>query len=202
MDKEQLLSQEVQEKEAEGYIKRLLKARVIMVSEAITDKLARTVAAQCILMQEDNPNQPITVYVNSPGGSADSGFAIYDILRFITCPVRTICTGLCASAAVLIYLGTQKQYRYSLGNARFLLHQPSTTLFGTASDIEINANEIIKLRERYNKIVAEETDKTVEQITKDSDRDFWLSAEEAKEYNLVGNIVKTYSEIISLEEKK
>jgi ATP-dependent Clp protease protease subunit len=187
--------EQTEEKKPYNLVKRLFKARVVLISEAITDRLARDVAAQCILMQENNRESPITVYVNSPGGSADSGFAIYDILRFITPPVHTICTGLCASAAVLIYLAATKESRYSLPHARFLLHQPSTALFGTASDIEINANEIIKLKERYNRIVAEETSKTVEQINKDADRDFWLSAAEAKEYGLVGNIIQTYAEI-------
>lgn len=175
--------------------KRLLKARVIMISETITDKLARRIAGQCIVMQEEAAHTPITVYVNSPGGSADSGFAIYDILRFVTPPVRTVCTGLCASAAVLAYLAAEKKMRYSLPNSRFLLHQPSTTLFGAASDIEINAHEIIKLRERYNKIIAEQTDKSIEQITKDSDRDFWLSAQESLAYGLVGKIVESFDEV-------
>ena len=186
---------EKDEKDSEGLGKRLLKARVIMISEEISDKLARQVTAQCILMQEEDKEAPITVYVNSPGGSADSGFAIYDILRFIQPPVRMVCTGICASAAVLIYMAGKKEQRYSLPNSRFLLHQPSTSLFGTASDIEINANEIIKLRERYNKIVSEETGKPFEQITKDSDRDFWLSAQEASEYGLVGKIVSSFNEI-------
>lgn len=183
------------DREERTLIKRLLHARVIMISEAITDKLARNVATQCILMQESDSTSPITVYINSPGGSADSGFAIYDILRFVTAPVRTICTGLCASAAVLIYLATEKHNRYALLNSRFLLHQPSTSLFGTASDIEISANEIIKLKERYNGIIAHETHKTVEQINKDADRDFWLNATAAQEYGLVGKIIKSYSEI-------
>lgn len=190
-----LLAKEKEEKEAEGLVKRLLNARVIMVSEAITDKLARSVASQCILMQEEDPNAPITVYVNSPGGSADSGFAIYDILRFVSPPIKTVCTGICASAAVLIFLAADKDHRYSLENSRFLLHQPSTSLFGTASDIEINANEIIKLKERYNQIVAKETGKEVDTINNDADRDFWLTANEAKEYGLVDSIIKSYSEI-------
>lgn len=184
-----------EEKDVNNLAKKLLKARVIMISEPITDKLARQVTGLAILMQEDNAKEPITVYVNSPGGSADSGFAIYDILRFVTPPVRTICTGLCASAAVLIYLATEKKSRYSLPNSRFLLHQPSTSLFGTASDIEINANEIIKLRERYNRIVAEETQKSLEKINADADRDFWLSAEEAIEYGLVGKVVSSHKEL-------
>lgn len=190
-----LSEKEREEKDSYHVNRRLLQARVIMISEAITDKLARSVASQAIVMQEENAEAPITVYINSPGGSADSGFAIYDILRFVSPPVRTICTGLCASAAVLAYLAAEKKRRFSLPNSRFLLHQPSTTLFGAASDIEINAHEIIKLRERYNRIVAEQTNKTVEQITKDSDRDFWLSAEESLTYGLVGRIISSFREI-------
>ena len=186
---------EEKEKEGDGFGKRLLKARVIMISEPITDRLARNVVAQCILMQEESVIQPITIYINSPGGSADSGFAIYDILRFVNPPIRTLCTGLCASAAVLIYLAPQKNMRFSLPNSRFLLHQPSTSLSGTASDIEINANEIIKMRERYNGIVAAETNKTVAQVTQHADRDFWLSAQEAMDYGLVGKIIQTYKEM-------
>jgi ATP-dependent Clp protease protease subunit len=186
---------EKEEREPESFGKRLLKSRVIMISETISDRLARNVAAQAILMQEENTHLPITIYINSPGGSADSGFAIFDILRFVTPPIRTICTGLCASAAVLIYLAPSRQARYSLPNSRFLLHQPSTSLVGTASDIEINAHEIIKLRERYNTIVASETGKSTDKVTVDADRDFWLTADEAKEYGLVGKIVQSYKEL-------
>ena len=190
------MSQEEKEKkDGDALVGRLIKARVIMISEEISDKLARAVTAQCILMQEDDKDAPITVYVNSPGGSADSGFAIYDMLRFITPPIHMICTGICASAAVLIYMAAEQDKRFSLPNSRFLLHQPSTQLFGTASDIEINANEIIKLRERYNAIIAKETGKTVDQITNDADRDFWLSAQEAKEYGLVGKIAETCNDV-------
>ncbi|BBM85031.1 ClpP family protease [Candidatus Uabimicrobium amorphum] len=190
------MSQEEKEKkDGDALVGRLIKARVIMISEEITDKLARAVTAQCLLMQEDDKDAPITVYVNSPGGSADSGFAIYDILRFVTPPIHMICSGICASAAVLIYMAAEKDKRFSLPNSRFLLHQPSTQLFGTASDIEINANEIIKLRERYNSIIARETGKDVDQITEDCDRDFWLSATEAKEYGLVGKIVEKCSDV-------
>ncbi len=183
------------DKEEAGLLKRMLKSRSILVSEVVTDKLARKVQSQLILMQDDDPKAPISVYINSPGGSADSGFAIFDALRFFKPPVRTIVTGLCASAAVLIQLSAPRERRFSLPNARFLLHQPSTLVQGSASDIEINAEEIVKLRERYNQIVAAETGKKAEQVTKDADRDFWLSPEEAQTYGLVGKIVTSYSEI-------
>ncbi|HEY3122836.1 MAG TPA: ATP-dependent Clp protease proteolytic subunit [Thermoanaerobaculia bacterium] len=181
--------------EGGGMLKRLLKARAIFLSEGITDKTARRIQTSLLMLQQDDDKNPITVYINSPGGQADSGFAIYDFIRFVKPPVRTIVTGMCASAAVLPFLAVPRERRFSLPNARFLLHQPSTMVMGSASDVAINAEEIVKLRERYNTIVAQETGKTPEQVTKDADRDFWLSPAQAKEYGLVGKIVKTFAEM-------
>ena len=179
-----------------GLMKKMLKTRSILVFEQVSDKLARRVQSNLLLLQQDDEKAPITVYINSPGGSADSGFAIFDSLRFFKPPVRTIVNGLCASAAVMIYLAAPKERRFSLPNSRFLLHQPSTMAYGSASDIQINAEEIVKLRERYNQIVGEECGgKTMEQVTKDADRDFWLSPEEAKKYGLVGRVVKNIGEL-------
>ena len=175
--------------------KDLLKARILLVSEVVSDKLARSVIAQALLMEAKDPDALISVFVNSPGGSADSGFAIYDTLRFVKPPIRTICSGLCASAAVIIYLAAEKAERFSLPNSRFLIHQPSTVSRGDASDIEITAKEIIRLKNRYNQIVAAETGKLLEKITGDADRDFWLNAEEAKAYGLVSRVVENRSEI-------
>ena len=186
---------EKDEKESGGLLKQLLKARSIMVSEVITDSLARKVTTQALLMQDQDKEKPITVYINSPGGSADSGFAIYDVLRFVKPPMRTVVTGLCASAAVTIYLAPKSEHRYALPNSRFLLHQPSTAVFGSASDIAITAEEIVRLKARYNEIVSEETGKPAEEIAKDADRDFWLSAAQAKEYGLVGNLITSFSEL-------
>jgi ATP-dependent Clp protease protease subunit len=181
--------------EAGGMLKRMLKARAIFLSEGITDKTARRIQTSLLMLQQDDDKSVITVYINSPGGQADSGFAIYDFMRFVKPPVRTIVTGMCASAAVLPFLAVAKERRYSLPNARFLLHQPSTMVMGSASDVAINAEEIVKLRERYNAIVGQETGKTMEQVTKDADRDFWLSPAQAKEYGLVGKIVKSFVEM-------
>jgi ATP-dependent Clp protease protease subunit len=178
-----------------GLLRRLMKTRSILASEVVTDRLARKIQTQLILMQQDDEKAPITVYINSPGGSADSGFAIYDALRFYKPPVRTVVTGLCASAAVMIYLASPRERRFSLPNSRFLLHQPSTMAVGSASDLRINAEEIVKLRERYNQIVARETGKTADQVTQDADRDFWLSPEDAHKYGLVGKIIKSYAEL-------
>ncbi len=176
-------------------LKQLLKTRAIQVYEPISDKIARKVHSQLLLMQQQDEKAPITVYINSPGGAADSGFAIYDALRYFKPPVRTIVNGLCASAAVMVFLAAPKERRFSLPNSRFLLHQPSTFVQGSASDIEISAEEILKLRQRYNQIVSAETGKGADQVTRDADRDFWLSPEEAKQYGLVGKVVKNIGEL-------
>ncbi|MBI3268060.1 MAG: ATP-dependent Clp protease proteolytic subunit [Planctomycetes bacterium] len=178
-----------------SFERRLLKARVILASEVVSDKMFRRIAAMALVMQDEDAKAPITVYIKSPGGSADSGFAIYDVLRFVKAPVRCIVNGLCASAAVMILMAAPRERRFSLPNSRFLLHQPSTSLFGTASDIQINANEILKLRERYNQIVSQETGRSLDSITKDADRDFWLDATHALEYGLVGRVLNRTTEL-------
>jgi len=183
------------EKESKGLGQELLEARTILVSEEVSDKLARRVTAEALVMDSKDDKSPITVYINSPGGSADSGFAIYDILRYIKAPVRTVVSGLCASAGVTIYLASPKERRFSTPNSRFLLHQPSSMAMGSASDIAITAEEIVKLRERYNQIVSDETGKSVEEITTDADRDFWLSPGQALEYGLVGKVVTSITEL-------
>lgn len=174
---------------------RMLKARTIVIAKPVDKELMERVTVQLLLMSHENSNKPITVYVNSPGGDADSGFAIYDMMKFVKAPVRTVCAGLCASAAIIIYLGGEKGHRFTLPNSRFLIHQPSTYAQGQASDLEITAKEILKIRDRYNEIVAEETGVAVKQILKDANRDFWLSANEAKAYGLVDKIVKAQGEI-------
>lgn len=173
----------------------LLESRTIIVAEPVTDRLYRKVAGMLTVLENHDATKPITVLVNSPGGSADSGFAIYDLLKFSACPIRTVANGVVASSAVLIYLGADEDQRFSLPHARFLLHQPSTAARGQASDLEITAREIVKLRQRYNKIVERHTGQTFERIEKDSDRDFWLSAPEATEYGLVKKLVERRAEL-------
>lgn len=168
----------------------LLEARTILVAGPVDDKLAAALAARVLILEARDADAPITVYVNSPGGAADSGFAMYDILRFVSCPVRTIVNGLCASAGVLVYLGGDEGSRFSLPGSRFLLHQPSTAGRGTASDLHITAQQVVKLRERYNRIVADATGKPEDEILEASKRDFWLSAPEALEYGLVDKILE------------
>jgi ATP-dependent Clp protease protease subunit len=189
------LAEKEEKGEDAGLLKAMLKTRTILVAEEVSDKMYQKVVRALLLLQQEDDKAPVTVLVNSPGGSADSGFAIYDALRAFKPPVRTVVNGLCASAAVLIYLAPPRDRRASLPNSRFLLHQPSTMMMGAASDIAINADEIIKLRERYNQIVAEETGKTVDRVTQDADRDFWMSPAQAKEYGLVGRLVKSLAEL-------
>jgi ATP-dependent Clp protease protease subunit len=186
-------NEEGQEKKEEGLVGELLKTRSIMVYQGIDDEIAKKVTQQLLIMDGRSQEEPITIYVNSPGGSADSGFAMYDIIRFVKAPVRTICNGLCASAAVLVYLAGDE--RYTLPNSRFLLHQPRTYVQGRASDIEISAQEIVKLKRRYNEIVSGITGKDVDVIADDADRDFWLGAEDALKYGLCQKVITSQDEI-------
>ena len=174
---------------------RLLDARTLIIADEVNDALYRRVATMLTLLERRDRKAPITAFVNSPGGSADSGFAIFDLFRFSPCPITTVANGVVASAAVLIYLGAPQGRRVSLPNARFLLHQPSTATRGQASDIDITAREISKLRRRYNEVVAEATGKTVAAAEKDSDRDFWLSAQEAVDYKLVNRILTSRAQL-------
>jgi ATP-dependent Clp protease protease subunit len=175
--------------------KELLESRTIIVSQGIDSQLARNIYSRLILLEKDNAEKPITVIINSPGGSADSGFGIYDMLRFVKPPVVTLTAGLCASAAVIILLAGEVDKRYSLPNSRFLIHQPSTSAVGPAADLEITANQILKMRDQFNLIIARETGKDLKKVTADTNRDFWLSAEEAVNYGLVSRIVQTRDEI-------
>lgn len=173
----------------------LVESRTLLITGPVSDQLAQYVSTRLFAMERLDPERPITVMINSPGGSADSGFAIYDMLRFVTPPIRTVVNGLCASAAILILLATDKKNRFSLPESRFLIHQPSTAGQGTASDLDITAREILKLRERYNKIIAETTGQNIDKVLADARRDFWLNAKEAFDYGLVSKVVKKRSEL-------
>lgn len=166
----------------------MLAARVVIVSEEVSEALAKRIYAQLLLLNQRSSTLPITVYVNSVGGDADSGFGIYDLMRFIDAPVTTVVCGLCASAGVIIALGAAPGRRFCTPTSRYLLHQPATGTYGDASDVTITAEEIVKTREKYNSIVASSSGKTLETVTRDADRDFWLSADEAKAYGLVDSI--------------
>jgi len=174
---------------------KLLKSRTIIISKQVDDKLAASVIAQLRILEDDDAKKPITFIVNSPGGSADSGFAIRDYARFVKPAVRSIVCGICASAAVMIHLSATRENRFCTPSSRFLLHQPSISARGQASDLEILSAEIDRLKAMYNKIVSEETGRPVKQIEKDVHRDFWIPAEAAVEYGLVKAVVNQRSEI-------
>jgi ATP-dependent Clp protease, protease subunit len=177
---------------------KMLKTRTILVSEAISDELAKKVYQHLLVLEGESREKPITVIVNSPGGEADSGFGMYDMLRFVEMPVRTIVAGLCASAAVMVFLGGDDGKRFSTPNSRFLLHQPSSQSFGQASDLLIASDEIIRLRKQYNQIVAHIVGKDLAAVTKDADRDFWLTSQQAVDYGLVTKIIANRKDLPEL----
>jgi ATP-dependent Clp protease, protease subunit len=175
---------------------RLFKGRKVMVFGQITDRLARDVVAR-ILALADESAKPIQVYVNSPGGHVESGDSIHDIIKFVrsSVPIFMIGTGWVASAGALIYLAGEKKRRYCLPNTRFLLHQPMGGVHGPATDIEIEAREILKMRERLNQIIAAETGQPLERVSKDTDRNYWMSAAEAIDYGLATKIISSIEEL-------
>ena len=140
-------------------------------------------------------DEPITIYISSPGGHVESGDVVYDMIKFIKPEVRVVGTGWVASAATTIYLAAKKENRFSLPNTRFLVHQPSGGSRGRASDIAIQAEQIIKMRERINKLIADETGQTLERVAKDTDRDYWMTVEEAIEYGIVGKKITSMAEL-------
>jgi ATP-dependent Clp protease, protease subunit len=179
---------------SEGIRERLFKSRTLIISGEVNQKLAANVMGQLLAMSAES-DKPITIYINSQGGHVESGDTIHDIVQYVPAPVRMVGTGWVASAGALIYVAVPLEQRYSLPNTRFLLHQPAGGARGTASDVEIEAREILKMRERLNRVFAERTGQTVERIQDDTRRNFWLDAESAREYGLVGRIVKTYAEL-------
>jgi ATP-dependent Clp protease protease subunit len=168
---------------------RLLKDRIIMLGTPIDDTVANLVVAQLLHLEGEDPDKDIEIYINSPGGQVDSGLAIYDTMQFIKPQVRTICVGMAASMAAVLLAAGSPGKRLILPNARVMIHQPHGGAQGQAVDIEIQAREILRMRESINRILANHTGQTVEQIAKDVDRDFWLGAEQAKTYGLVDEII-------------
>ncbi len=175
---------------------RLLKGRKVMVFGQITDTLARDVVARILALADESPDA-IQIYVNSPGGHVESGDSIHDIIKFVrsTVPIYMIGTGWVASAGALVYAAGEKRLRFCLPNTRFLLHQPMGGVQGPAADIEIEAREIIKMRERLNQIIAAETGQPIDRVRKDTERNYWMSASEAIEYGLAHKIVSSLEEL-------
>ncbi len=174
---------------------RLLKDRVIFIGTPIDDMVANLIVAQLLFLQMEEPEKDVHVYINSPGGSITSGLAIYDTMQFLKCDVATYCIGQAASmGAVLLAAGT-KGKRYALPNSRIMIHQPWGGVQGVAADISIQAKEILKMKEQLNKILSRHTGQTVEKIEKDTDRDYFMSAEESRVYGLVDEVVQNVRDV-------
>ena len=168
---------------------RLLRERVIFLTGQVEDHMANLIVAQMLFLEAENPEKDIHLYINSPGGSVSAGLAIFDTMNFIKPEVSTICMGGAYSMGSFLLAAGEKGKRYALANSRVMIHQPSGGAQGQATDIEINAREILKIRDRLNRILAERTGQPLEKIEKDVERDFWLDAEEAKEYGLVDEVL-------------
>ena len=181
--------------EKSGFMdEKLFKSRSITIFGELNDKIARAVTERLLALAADS-DEPISIYTSSPGGHVESGDVVYDMIKFIKPEVKVIGTGWVASAAATIYLAASKENRFSLPNTRFLVHQPSGGSRGDATDIAIQAEEIVKMRVRINQLIADETGQPLERVAQDTDRDFWMSAQEAVDYGIVGKIVKSVAEI-------
>ena len=169
---------------------KLLKDRIIILGEEVTDTIANIIVAQLIFLEAEDPNKDIHLYINSPGGSVTSGFAIYDTMNYIKCDVSTICVGMAASMGSFLLAGGAKGKRFALPNAEIMIHQPSGGAKGQATDIKIAVEHILKSKRNLNKILSENTGKPIEQIEIDTDRDNFMCAAEAKEYGLIDEVMK------------
>ena len=169
---------------------RLLKDRIIMVSDEINDAMANSIVAQLLFLAADAPDKDISLYINSPGGSTSAGFAIYDTMHYITPDVKTICTGMAASFGAMLLLAGTKGKRYALPNSEIMIHQPLGGARGQATDLEISAKRILKLRQHINQIISEKTNQSLDKVAVDTDRDYFMSAQEAKEYGIIDEIIQ------------
>ena len=173
---------------------KLFKARALTIFGEINDRLARNITERLLALAAES-SDPITLYISSPGGHVESGDVVYDIIKFIEPDVHVVGTGWVASAATTIYLGAKKEHRFALPNTRFLVHQPMGGSRGSASDIKIQAEQIVKMRARINKLIADETGQPLERVAKDTDRDYWMTVEEAIEYGIVGKQIRSMSDM-------
>ncbi|WP_319562486.1 ATP-dependent Clp protease proteolytic subunit [Marispirochaeta sp.] len=182
------------QKTTEPLIERMLKTRNILLSGEVNKELAERVIRQLLLLETEG-DDPIRVFIDSPGGDADAGYAIFDMIRFVSPKVYTIGMGLVASAGALILLAAPRERRLGLPNSHYLIHQPLSGVRGVATEIEIHAKEIEKLKEKINKLISDETGQDISKVEKDTDRDFWMNAGEAEEYGLIQRIVANRSEL-------
>ena len=179
------------------FMENLRKTRTLELFGPVTNKSARKIISGLLFLESDDPERPITIVQNSPGGSVTDGFAIYDTMRFIKPDVRVLCVGLTASIATITLLGAKKEHRLSLPHTEFLIHQPLIpgSIYGQASDLEITAREILKTRERINEMLAEATGQPLETIASHTNRDYWMNAEEAFNYGLIARVVASRAEL-------
>jgi ATP-dependent Clp protease protease subunit len=183
------------EERAMDIYSRLLKDRIVMLGSGINDEVANNIVAQLLFLQSDDPKSEIHVYINSPGGSVTAGMAIYDTMQFVSCDVATYCLGQCASMGALLLAAGAEGKRHALPNSRIMIHQPSAGMEGTAEDIMIHAAEYRRTKERLNNILFNHTGRSLEQIERDTDRDKFMSAEEALEYNLIDKVISSLSAV-------
>ena len=169
---------------------RLLKDRIIFLGEEVNDVSASVIVAQLLFLEAEDPSKDIQLYINSPGGSVTAGMAIYDTMKYIKCDVSTICLGMAASMGAFLLAGGTKGKRFALPHSTIMIHQPSGGAQGQATEIQIAAEHILKTKKKLNEILAANSGKPVEVVEKDTDRDNWLSADEAKEYGLIDNVIK------------
>lgn len=185
---------ENEKKEQDSLAEKVLKTRTILLSGEVNKPLAEKVVKQLLLLEADG-DDPIKVFIDSPGGDVDAGFAIFDMIRFVKPEVYTIGMGLVASAGALILLAADKEHRLGFPNSHYLIHQPLSGIRGVATEIEIHAKELEKLRTKLNKLIADETGTPMEQVEKDTDRDYWLNAEESVEYGLISRVISKRADL-------
>jgi len=170
---------------------RLLKERIVFLASPVNDAVANSIIAQMLFLASQDPKKDIQLYINTPGGSVTAGMAIYDTMQYVKCPVSTVCVGLAASMGATLLAAGAKGKRFALPNSQILLHQVAGGVSGEAVEIEITAKQILKIREKLNKILAKHTGQPLDKISKDTDRDFYLDAQEAKDYGLIDEVIKT-----------
>ena len=190
------MEKDEESQETDNLASKLLKSRTVVISQQVDAKLTSKVLSQLVLLEQESYDQPITVFINSPGGEIFSGFAIFDMLNFISCPVTTIVTGFAASMGSILSLAADKGHRYAMPQAKIMIHQPLLMGYqGRATECEIQAREILKTRDHLIKLYSEQTGKSHEEIKKALDRDNWFTAEETLEYGLIDKVVYNRSEI-------
>lgn len=194
LDSDDEKESKAQESTSEVMNTKFLKTRQILLSGEVNKALAEKIVRQLLVMEADS-DEPIRIYIDSPGGDVDAGYAIFDMIRFVKAPVYCIGMGLVASAGALILLAADKSRRIGLPNSHYLIHQPLSGIKGVATDIEIHAQELEKTKAKINDLIAQETGKPLEQVAKDTDRDYWLSSTEAMEYGLISKVVSKREEL-------